>query len=60
MNNTYEDNNDLNDLNELKDYLINNYNLDSKINITDGYNKNNIKNVYFKIFFYLVYYFYYL
>jgi hypothetical protein len=52
--NNYEDNNDYNDLNELKDYLINNYNLDAKINITDGYNNNNnnnnnIKSIYYKV-----------
>jgi hypothetical protein len=52
------DNNDYNDLNELKDYLINNYNLDAKIDIKDRvYNENNIKNVYFNILFLLVAFF---
>ena len=51
-----EDLNDLNDLNELKNYLINNYELDAKINININYryNKNNIKIVYSKILFLLV------
>jgi hypothetical protein len=56
MNNikNYEDNNDYNDLNELKDYLINNYNLDAKIDVRDGYNKNNMKDLYLNILFLLV------
>jgi hypothetical protein len=48
-----DDNDDLNNLNELKNYLINNYNLDVKINIKDG-TKNNIKETYFKICFLLI------
>ena len=58
MNKYNQDLNNLNNLNELKNYLINNYQLDEKINININYryryNKSNIKIVYSKILFLLV------